>query len=164
MPDFFAYLIVLCGENPDFLIKTLVFGVHILISFPLYNKSPSRISSKSFFFMKLKFKLYQIHLVRHELVREMSVNSANKAFRTVPHPSIYDIRANVLHTGRCKGMTQEILRNFLVLHHSLEHSIQGIQSTITVNRFIDVYIFSSLLRNRNFLIHLVPISRLMLCV
>ena len=33
-----------------------------------------------FFAIKLKFKLYQIHLVRHELIREMGVNSSNKAF------------------------------------------------------------------------------------
>ena len=40
MPHFFAYLMVLCGQKPDFLIKTLVFGVHfgvhILISFSPY--------------------------------------------------------------------------------------------------------------------------------
>ena len=39
--------------------------------------------------MKLKFKLHQIHLACHELVREVGVNSTHKAFWTIPHPSIY---------------------------------------------------------------------------
>ena len=47
--SFFAYLIVLCTQKNDFLIKTLVFGVHFLISFSLYNKSPSRISHEELF-------------------------------------------------------------------------------------------------------------------
>ena len=65
--------------------------------------------------------MYQIHLVCHKLIMEMGVNSSNKAFRTIPHPSIYNVRSYVLHTGRCKGMTQVILCNFFILHHSLEY-------------------------------------------
>ena len=57
----------------------------------------------------LELKLHQIHLVGHELIREMGINTPNKAFRTVPHPSIYNIRSYILHTGRCKGMAQKIL-------------------------------------------------------
>ena len=41
--SFFVYLIGLCGQKSDFLIKTLIFGVHfgvhILISFSLYHLS-----------------------------------------------------------------------------------------------------------------------------
>ena len=86
MPDFFAYLIILCGQKSDFLIKTLVFGVHfgvhVLISFSLYNKSPSSTFLEELFCIKLKFKLHQIHLICHELIREMSVNSSKQSFRT----------------------------------------------------------------------------------
>ena len=104
-PIFFAYLIVSCGQKLVFLIKTLVFGVHfgvhISISFSLYNKSPSSTLPEELFpFMKLKFKLHQVHLICHELIGEMGVNSPNKAFRTIPHPSIYNIRSYILHTSR----------------------------------------------------------------
>ena len=49
-------------------------------SFPLMTKALRAFLSKSFFVIKLKLKLYQIHLIRHELIREMSVNSTHKAF------------------------------------------------------------------------------------
>ena len=39
------------------------------------------------------------------------------------NPSIYNVRSYVLHASRCKGMAQEILRNFLVLHYSLKHAV-----------------------------------------
>ena len=131
MLDFFAYLMCLCGRKCYFLIKTPIFGVHfgvhILIPFFSYDKSPSSVPLEElFFFMNLKFKLHQIHLIYHESIREMGINTPNKPFRTVPHPSIYNIRSYVLHTGRRKGMAQEILCYFLVLHHSLEYTIQGI--------------------------------------
>ena len=61
-------------------------------------------------------------------------------------------------------MAQEILRNFFILHHSFEYTIQGIQRTVTINRLIDVDVLSGLLGNRNFLIHLITIGRLMLCI
>ena len=79
---------------------------HFNIIFPLQQKPFEYISRRTFFFNKLKFKLYQIHLINHELIREMGVNSSDKPFRTVPHPSIHYIRSYVLHTGRCKGMAQ----------------------------------------------------------
>ena len=111
MPDFFVYLMCLCGQKSVFLIKTLVFGahfgVHIWIFFPLIAKALRAHFSKDFF--SLEFKLHQIHLVRHELIREMGINTPNKAFRTVPHPSIYNIRSYILHTGHCKDMAQKIL-------------------------------------------------------
>ena len=95
MPHFFVYLIVLCGQKFVFLIKTPIFGVHFGVhiwrSFPLIAKALRDIFPKSFFFIKLKFKLHQIHLVRHKLIREMGVNSSDKPFRTVPHPSIHNI-------------------------------------------------------------------------
>ena len=53
MPDFFAFLIYLCGQKSVFLIKNLVFGVHfgvhILTSFSPYDKSPSRIFPEELF-------------------------------------------------------------------------------------------------------------------
>ena len=53
MPDFFAYLIVLCGQKLIFLTKTPIFGVHfgvhILISFSPYSKSPSCIFLEELF-------------------------------------------------------------------------------------------------------------------
>ena len=77
MPDFFAYLIDLCGQKSDFLIKTLVFGVHIYAE-SLITKALQVLYPKSFFAIKLKFKLHQIHLVGHELIREMGIYSSNK--------------------------------------------------------------------------------------
>ena len=127
MPDFFVYLIVLCSQKLIFLTKTPIFGVHfgvhILISFSPYSKSSPSIFLEELFFILLKFKLHQIHLVGHKLIREMGVNSSDKAFRTIPHPSIHNIRSYVLHTGCCKGMTQVILCNFFILHHSLEYAV-----------------------------------------
>jgi hypothetical protein len=46
-----------------------------------------------------------------------------------------------LHAGCRKGMAQEILRYFFILHHSLENAIQSIQRTVTVNRLVYVDIF-----------------------
>ena len=63
--------------------------------------------------MKLKFKLHQIHLVGHELIREMGVNSSNKALRTIPHPSVYNVRSYVLHAGRRKG-NLNLINNFMM--------------------------------------------------
>ena len=57
----------------------------------------------------------------------MSINSSNQSFRAIPHPSIYNVRSYVLHTGRRKGMAQVILRYFFILHHSLENAIQSIK-------------------------------------
>ena len=120
MPHFFAYLIVLCSQKCYFLIKNLIFGVHILISFSPYNKSPSSIFLEElFFFIKLKFKLHQIHLACHELIREMGINSTHKSFRTIPHPSIYNVRSYILHTGRRKSMAQVILLFNLHYHKQL---------------------------------------------
>ena len=119
---------------------------------------------RPFLLIQLKFKFYQIHLVRHEVIGEVRVHSTNKTFGTIPHPSIYNVRSYVLHASGCKSMAQIILRHLFIFHYSLEHAIQGIQRTVTFNRFVDVDIFSSLFRNRDFLIYLVPISRLMLCV
>ena len=68
----------------------------------------------------------------------MSINPSNKAFRTIPHPRIYDVRAKVLHASGCKSMSQEILRHLFILHHSFEDAIQGIQGAVTFNRFVDV--------------------------
>ena len=53
----------------------------------------------------------------------MGINSADKTFRTIPHPSIYNIWSYILHAGRYKGMSQEILRNLFILHHSLKHAV-----------------------------------------
>ena len=53
----------------------------------------------------------------------MGVNSADKAFGTVAHPRIHNVRAHVLRTSRCESMAQEILRNFFIFHHFLKHAI-----------------------------------------
>ena len=105
--------------------------------------------------MKLKFKFHQIHLVAHEFIGEMRIHSTDQSFRTIPHPRIHDIGANVLRASRCKGMTQEILRNFLVLQNLLKNTIQGVQRAGTFNRFGDIDILSNLLRNRDLLIYLI---------
>ena len=110
------YLIGLYGQKLNFLPFTPILA-SILAStfqyhFPFITKALRERYSKSFFAIKLKFKLYQIHLVCHKLIRKMGVNSSDKAFRTIPHPSIYNIRSYVLHAGCRKGMTQVILCNF----------------------------------------------------
>ena len=51
------------------------FGVHILIFFPLTIKALRVSFSKSFFVILLNFKLHQIHLIRHELIRKMGVET-----------------------------------------------------------------------------------------
>ena len=59
-PIFFVYLTCLCGQKNDFLIKTLVFGVHfgvhILISFPLMTKALRAFLSKSFLLYEIKIQ------------------------------------------------------------------------------------------------------------
>ena len=127
MPDFFVYLTYLCSRKQQ-IFQFMPFLVRILVStsksfFIHIAKAVRGIFSNGFFAYFLKFKLHQIHLLFHELIREMGVNSSDKAFRTVPHPSIYNVRSYVLHAGCCKGMAQEILCNFLVLHHSLEYAV-----------------------------------------
>ena len=106
--------------------------------FPFITKALRVISPKSFFAIKLKLKLHQTHLICHKFVRKMSVNSSNKALRTIPHPSIYNVRSYILHTGRCKGMTQEILRNFFILHHSLKYTIQYTRKQLSFVSFTPV--------------------------
>ena len=92
---------------------------HLHIVSPLQQKPFECFSRRAFFFIKLKFKLHQIHLVRHKLIREMGVNSSDKAFRTIPHPSIYNVRSYILHTGRRKSMAQVILLFNLHYHKQL---------------------------------------------
>ena len=94
---------------------------HLNIIFFLWQKLSEIFSRRAFYL--LKFKLYQIHLRGHELVRKVRINSSNKTFGTIPHPSIYNIRSYILYTSRRKGMSQKILRNFFVLHNSLKHMV-----------------------------------------
>ena len=95
---FFYFIVKIFGVH---------FGVHILISFSLYNKSPSStFLEELFFFMKLKFKLHQIHLIRHEFIRKMGVNTTNKAFRTIPHKAqLHSIGSlTLIYTRACLGI------------------------------------------------------------
>ena len=92
------------------------FGVHFVISF--YPHSKSRLSDflkRLFFLIFLEFELYQIHLHSHKFIGEMGIYSPYKAFRTIAHPSIYNVRSYVLHTSRRIRMAQIILRNRIVL-------------------------------------------------
>ena len=71
-------------------------------------------------------ELNELHLFLHKIVGVMCINSINELFGAISHPQVNDFRfRNKPFAGAWKGMAQEILCYFLVLHHSLKHAIQG---------------------------------------
>ena len=104
MPDFFVYLICLCSQklqifrfNP-FLVRILVST--LLFLFIRILKAVRIIFSNGFLVIFLEFELYQVHLRGHEFIGKMGIYSSDKAFGTVTHPSVHNVRSYVLNTSR----------------------------------------------------------------
>ena len=127
MPDFFVYLICLCSRKQKFF-QFMPILVRVLVStsksyFIPKEKAVRVIFSNGFLLDFLEFKVHQIHLRSHEFIGKMGVNSSNKAFGTIAHPSIYNVRSYVLHTGCRIRMPQIILCNGIIFQHFLKDSI-----------------------------------------
>lgn len=52
-----------------------------------------------------------VHLCQHEVVGEVCINPTDQPFRTVSHPDVHDVRADVLLADRCKRVAEIILRD-----------------------------------------------------
>ena len=105
---------------------------HFNIVFPFMIKALQESFLEELFCYLLEFKFHQIHLLFHELIREVCIYSSYQSFRTIPHPSIYDIRTNVLHASGCVSMPKEILSYFTVFQFFLKLAIQRLKDTVCI--------------------------------
>ena len=69
-----------------------------------------------------------LHLSYHEIVGKMGINSADKPFGTIAHPNIYDVGPDVLLTDGGEGMTEIILSDGIIVHDTLENTVENIGS------------------------------------
>ena len=73
-----------------------------------------------------KFALYRenngVHLLPHEIVREMRIYTTDQSLRTVSHPDVHDVRADVLLADRRECMPQGVLR-YPVTHDLLKDPV-----------------------------------------
>ena len=105
MPDFFVYLICLCSRKQQ-IFQFMPFLVRVLVStsksyFIHKTKAVRVIFSNDFFVCFLEFEFHQIHLRSHKFIGKMGIYSSDKAFGTIAHPSIHNVRSYVLHASRC---------------------------------------------------------------
>ena len=104
MPDFFCIFdMFMQSKIVNFSIYAVFgahFGVHFAFSFYPHIGSRSNNFLKRLFAYFLEFELYQIHLRGHEFIGKMGIYSSDKAFGTVTHPSVHNVRSYVLNTSR----------------------------------------------------------------
>ena len=58
----------------------------------------------------------------------MGINSADKPFGRITHPDIYDVGTDVLLTDGSEGMTEIILSAGIIVHDTLENTIENVGS------------------------------------
>lgn len=69
----------------------------------LVNNLVNKITRKHLRFKAFKRReYYHIHLRAHKLIGKVGIYLSNEPLRTITHPNIHDIRANVLLVYRCE--------------------------------------------------------------
>jgi len=67
---------------------------------------------------KLKVENDFLHLLNHEFVGKMRIDSAGKPFGGITHSNIHDIGTDILLAYGGKSTAEIVLRNFFVFHNS----------------------------------------------
>ena len=67
-----------------------------------------------------------VHLRKHEIVGEVCINPTDQPFRTVAHPDVHDVGADVLLADSRKRVAEIILRDCFVLHDPLEDAVEAV--------------------------------------
>ena len=69
-----------------------------------------------------------LHLFKHEIVRKMGINPADKSFGRIAHPDIYDVGTDVLLADGSEGMTEIILSDGILVHDAFENTVENVGS------------------------------------